>query len=66
MLALLQIYPDVGAAITAVRGVTGADTPPDVGRNAPPLPKLGAVAATLENNSGSGCVAAQLVGVETQ
>ena len=68
MLALLQIYPDVGAATTAVRGVTDADTPPDGGRNAPALPKLGAVAATLVRGGvaravpGAGVVLAGLAG----
>jgi hypothetical protein len=68
MLELLRIYPDVGAATTAVRGVTDADTPPAGGRNAPALPKLGAVASTLVRGGlaravpGAGVVLAGLAG----
>jgi hypothetical protein len=69
MLTLLQIYPDVGAADAAVRGVTDdTDAPADRSRNAPTLPKLGAVATTLVRTGvsravpGAGVVLAGLAG----
>jgi hypothetical protein len=69
ILALLEIYPDVGAASAAVRGLTDdADAPTDNSRNAPALPKLGAVATTLVRSGvsravpGAGVVLAGLAG----
>jgi hypothetical protein len=72
ILALLEIYPDVGAASAAVRGLTNdADAPTDSSRNAPALPKLGAVATTLVRSGvsravpGAGVVLAGLAGAAT-
>ena len=69
ILALLEIYPDLGAAAAAVRGVTDdADASTDSSRNVPALPKLGAVAATLVRSGvsravpGGGVVLAGLAG----
>jgi hypothetical protein len=72
ILALLEIYPDVGAASAAVRGVTDdADTPADGSRNVPALPTFGAVATTLVRSGvsravpGAGVVLAGLAGAAT-
>jgi hypothetical protein len=69
ILALLEIYPDLGAAAAAVRGVTDdADAPTDGSRNVPALPKFGAVATTLVRSGvaravpGAGVVLAGLAG----
>jgi hypothetical protein len=72
ILALLEIYPDVGAASAAVHGLTDdADAPTDSSRNAPTLPKLGVVATTLVRSGvsravpGAGVVLAGLAGAAT-
>ncbi|HEY9481750.1 MAG TPA: hypothetical protein VIR00_02210, partial [Micromonosporaceae bacterium] len=69
ILALLEIYPDLGAATTAVRGVTDdADAPADSSRNVPALPKFGAVATSFVRSGfsravpGAGVVLAGLAG----